>query len=243
MLRREPFLQAEGLVRVCLRRPSGENANFRDEAVTQVEAAERNESNTLRERQTIQCAVIHQGTTRMDRSIRPPPREERAATNAIPYTKNALERDLERVHDAWDDSQADRRRDAIFGYLKSVYGLVNWWSAERAEVDRARQAVRLRGLLPWPREDVYAAIIRCTADPARADKRTRSKWSRVMRYAKMEKDDQEPFAEFIKRKGGINECNARYGRCLRRLAARRRSIARFRRRPATGRAVRVRRIG
>jgi hypothetical protein len=33
------------------------------------------------------------------------------------------------------------------------------------------------------REDPFAAIIRCTADPAKADKRTRSKWSRVMRYA------------------------------------------------------------
>jgi hypothetical protein len=149
----------------------------------------------------------------------PPPRKERHATNAIPYTKCALERDLERVHDAWDDSQADRRRDAIYGYLKAVYDLVNWWSAERCEVDRARQAMRLRGLLPLPREDVFAAMIRCTSDPARADKRTRSKWSRVLRYVKMQKDEKEPLTGFIKRKGGINECTIRYGRCLRRLAA------------------------
>jgi hypothetical protein len=168
----------------------------------------------------------------MDKSIRPPSREERPATNAIPYTKYALKRDLERVHDAWDDCQADRRRDAVYGYLKAVYDLVNWWSAEGCEVDRACQALRLRGLLLWPREDVFAAIIRCTADPARADKRTRSKWSRVLRYVKMQKDDKEPLAAFIKRKGGINECNTRYGRCLRRLAARRRSIAEFQRRSA-----------
>jgi hypothetical protein len=143
----------------------------------------------------------------MDVSFHIRPREERSATSAVPYTKKALERDLERVHDAWDDSQGDRRRDAIYGYLKSVYDLLNWWSAERAEVDRARQALRLRGLLPWPREDVYAAIIRCTADPARADRRTRSKWSRLLAYVKMQKDENELFAEFIKRKGGINECN------------------------------------
>jgi hypothetical protein len=170
------------------------------------------------------------------------PREVRTGTNAIPYTKEALERDLERVHDAWDDCQADRRRDAIYGYLKAVYELVSWWSAERAEVDRARQALRLRGLLPWPREDVYAAMIRCTADPTRADRRTRSKWSRVLRYVKMQKDDKEPFAEFIKRKGGINECNTRYGRCLRRLAASRRSIEAFQRRSASERTATVRRI-
>ena len=166
----------------------------------------------------------------------------RSGSDAIPYTKEALERDLERVRGAWDDCQTDRRRDAIYGYLKAVYDLVHWWSAEKCDVDRARQALRLRGLLPWPREDVYAAMIRCTADPARADKRTRSKWGRVLRYAKREKDEEEPLAEFIKRKGGINECNARYGRCLRRLAASRRSIAAFQRRSAGKRTVMIRRI-
>jgi hypothetical protein len=166
----------------------------------------------------------------------------RSGPDAIPYTKEALERDLERVHHSWDDCQADRRRDAIYGYLKAVFDLVHWWSAEKCEADRARQAVRLRGLLPLPREDVYAAMIRCTADPARADKRTRSKWSRVLRFAARYKVDAEPLAEFIKRKGGINECNARYGRCLSRLAASRRSIAAFQRRSAGKRTVMIRRI-
>jgi hypothetical protein len=164
----------------------------------------------------------------------------RSEPNAIPYTKNALERDLERVHDAWDDCQADRRRDAIYGYLKAVHDLVSWWSAERCEVDRARRALRSRGLLPLPREDVYAAIIRCTADPARADKRTRSKWSRVLQYVQMQKDEKEPLAGFIKRKGGINECTVRYGRCLRRLAASRRSIEAFQRRSARERTKAIR---
>jgi hypothetical protein len=128
----------------------------------------------------------------MDKSIRTPLCRLRSGPDAIPYTKDALERDLERVQDAWDDCQTDRRRDAIYDYLKAVYDLVDWWSAERCEVDRARQALRSRGLLPWPREDVFAAIIRCTADPARADKRTRSKWSRVLRYVTMQKDEKEP---------------------------------------------------
>jgi hypothetical protein len=148
----------------------------------------------------------------------------RLGQDAIAYSKEAFERDLERVQEAWDDSQTDRRRDAIYGYLNAVYDLVDWWSAERCEVDRARQALRSRGLRPLPREDVYAAIIRCTADPARTDKRTRSKWSRVLRYVKMEKDEGEALTAFIKRKGGINECNTRYGRYLGRLVKRRRSI-------------------
>jgi hypothetical protein len=44
-----------------------------------------------------------------------------------------------------------------------------------------------------------SAIIRCTADPAKADKRTRSKWSRVMRYAAVYKPDSEPLYQFITR--------------------------------------------
>jgi hypothetical protein len=178
----------------------------------------------------------------MVKSIRTRPGEVSSGTHAIRYTKEAFERDLERVYDAWDDCQTDRRRDAIYGYLRSVYDLVNWWSAEKCDVERARQTLRLRGLRPLPREDVYAAMIRCTADPAKADKRTRSKWSRVLRFVQMQKDETEPLVEFVKRKGGINECNARYGRCLRQLAARRRSIGEFQRRAAGKRAPGVRRI-
>jgi hypothetical protein len=166
----------------------------------------------------------------------------RTGPDAIPYTKDALEQDLERLQGAWDDSQGDRRRDAIYAYLQAVYDLVSWWSAEGCDVDRARQALRSRALRPLPREDVFAAMIRCTADPARADKRTRSKWSRVLRYVKMQKDEKEPLAVFIKGKGGINECNVRYGRCLRRLAASRRSVAEFQRRSASKRKGVIRKI-
>jgi hypothetical protein len=52
----------------------------------------------------------------------------------------------------------------------------------------------------------------CTADPAKADKRTRSKWSRVMRFAAAYKPDSEALDQFIQRKGGINACAARFSR-------------------------------
>ena len=42
----------------------------------------------------------------------------------------------------------------------------------------------------------------------------RSKWSRVLRYAAEFKDLAEPSGDFIKRKGGINKCAARFARCL-----------------------------
>jgi hypothetical protein len=76
--------------------------------------------------------------------------------------------------------------------------------------------LRLQRLEVSEREEPFAAIIRCTADPAKADKRTRSKWSRVMRYAAVYKPDSEPLDRFIKKKGGINACAARFTRYLRR---------------------------
>jgi hypothetical protein len=133
---------------------------------------------------------------------------------AIPYSSEALRQDLQRVRDAWLDCQATRDRNAIYAYLTAVYGLVAVWAAEGREIDRAHRAVRLQRLEVSEREDAFAAIIRCTADPAKADKRTRSKWSRLMRYAAAYKSDSEPLDQFIQRKGGINECAARFSRCL-----------------------------
>jgi hypothetical protein len=125
----------------------------------------------------------------------------------------ALRQDLERVRNAWDDCQASRDRNAIYGYLTAVYGLVAWWTAEGREIDRARRALRSQRLRVSDRGEPFAAIIRCTADQAKADKRTRSKWSRVMRYAAAYKADSEPLGQFIRRKGGINACAARFSRC------------------------------
>jgi hypothetical protein len=143
---------------------------------------------------------------------RPLPKE------AIPYSSAALRQDLERVRGAWDDCQASRDRNAIYGYLTAVYGLVAVWAAEGREVDRARRALRLQRLAVSDREDAFAAVIRCTADPAKADKRTRSKWSRLMRYAAAYKPVSEPLDQFVRRKG-INACAARFSMCLGRTAS------------------------
>ena len=64
----------------------------------------------------------------------------------------------------------------------------------------------------FAKEDPFAALIRCTADAAKADKRTRSKWSRVMRYVTEHKLNSEPLDRFVKRKGGINACTDRFSR-------------------------------
>jgi hypothetical protein len=63
-------------------------------------------------------------------------------------------------------------------------------------------------------EDEYAAVIMCTADPKNVDGKTRSKWSRVLRYAADCKPEKELLRDFLQRKGGINKCAARYARRL-----------------------------
>jgi hypothetical protein len=139
---------------------------------------------------------------------------------AVPYSSAALRQDLERLRGTWEDCQATRDRNAIYGYLNAVYVLVAWWTAEGQEVDRARRALRLQRLEVRDREDPFAAVIRCTADPAKADKRTRSKWSRLMRYAAVYKPDSEALERFIMGRGGINACAARFSRRLGRGAPR-----------------------
>jgi hypothetical protein len=108
---------------------------------------------------------------------------------------------------------ASRNRATSSG-LNAVYALVAWWTSEGRQADQARRALRLGRLNVSEREDPFAAVIRCTADPAKADKRTRSKWSRVMRYVAVYKPDSEPLERFIRSKGGINECAVRFSQWL-----------------------------
>jgi hypothetical protein len=138
------------------------------------------------------------------------PRMKTSARDDIPYTDEALKQDLMRVRNAWDGSQARRERDAIYIFLTAVFELVAWWMAENRALERAQKALRLRHFIPFDQEEPFAAIIRCTSDLANVDKRTRSKWSRALRYALTYKLTSEPLARFMKRKGGINRCAERF---------------------------------
>src|SRR5512144_2935829 len=115
----------------------------------------------------------------------------------VPYTTQALRQDLARVRIAWEDCQSSRDRNAIYGYLTAVFDLVIWWAAEDRAISRARWASGLCRL-DLPSDEPFAAIICCTSDPRRVDKRTRSKWSRMMRYAAEYKPAAEPLAAFVR---------------------------------------------
>jgi hypothetical protein len=103
---------------------------------------------------------------------------------------------------------------ASCGYLTAVFEIVMVWAREGKAISRAHRALHLRGYSSVRELEPFAAIIRCTSDPDRVNDRTRSKWSRVLRYAAEYKDLDESLRDFIKRRGGINKCAARFARRL-----------------------------
>ena len=112
----------------------------------------------------------------------------------IPFSTEALKANLLRLENEWEMVQASHSRDAIYGYLTAVFELVEWWDQEGKAVKRAYRALHLRGYSSVREPEPFAAVIRCTSDPDKVDDRTRSKWSRVLRYAAEYKDLDEPLA-------------------------------------------------
>ena len=132
----------------------------------------------------------------------------------IPFSTEALRANLLRLQNEWETYQTTRDRDAVYGYLSVVFETVMAWTLEGRAVNRASRALHQRGHHSVREPEPFAAVILCTADRDKADERTRSKWSRVLRYAAEFKDPDEPLRDFIKRKGGINKCAARFARRL-----------------------------
>ena len=49
---------------------------------------------------------------------------KKSAQDPIPYSREALKQDLLRVRTSWEYCQANRDRNAIYGYLSAVFDLV-----------------------------------------------------------------------------------------------------------------------
>ena len=143
----------------------------------------------------------------------------RYLSDRVAFTDRVLKVNLERIETAWENCQSSRDRDAVYGYLTAVFELVRWWQQFDIAEEYSRRAMCRKAGRPVDHvPEPFAAIILCTADPTKVDYRMRSKWSRALRYAAKFKRFEESLAAFIKRKGGINKCAARYARRLGRKA-------------------------
>jgi hypothetical protein len=118
--------------------------------------------------------------------------------------------DLRDVRVAWGDFQSNRARDAIYDYLKRVFELVLGWKG-RGEINgRIARLVKTFGLSSTVKAEPFSVVIYCTSDPKIVDAKTRSKWSRVLRYVQRFKDERMGFKTFVRRKRGINACASRF---------------------------------
>ena len=130
----------------------------------------------------------------------------------IPFSTEALRASLLRLQNEWETFQSSHARDLVIEYLTAVFELVSWWAQEGTAVTVLIGRCSCEGILrsgsrkPSPPSFV-ARLIR-----QRLMSRTRSKWSRVLRYAAEFKDLDQPLRDFIKRKGGINKCASRFAR-------------------------------
>jgi hypothetical protein len=129
-----------------------------------------------------------------------------------------ITRRLEKVRDAWNEFQANRARDAVYGYLENVFETVMHYKVRRKTKKLLRHAYKFAGLPVLNNADPFTAVIRCTSD-GNADGKTISKWARALRYVARCKVAPAQLKAFMKEVGGINACADRcaknLGRCAR----------------------------
>jgi hypothetical protein len=151
----------------------------------------------------------------------------------VPYSNRSLGAELSRIDSAWIDFRNTRDRDAVYLYLDAVFQAVMLWKTCGWVKGQVRKALRFREGDPRLLIDTFAAVISCTSEEKKIDRRTRSKWSRALRYAEALKPQSESLKGFVKRVGGINACASAYTRFSRR---RRKSARHLVRRPPQRRA-------
>jgi hypothetical protein len=123
---------------------------------------------------------------------------------------------LERISSAWDDFQASRMRDAVYGYLDAVFAIVEHYRVRRRTKRLLRRASEFSGLPFDKQADPFTAVIRCTSADE-VDSKTISKWARALRYAARSKEPAVQLRTFMKRAGGVNACADRYAKYLGRI--------------------------
>lgn len=144
----------------------------------------------------------------------PSPRQEQCEPTQVPYSNEALSADMRRLSNIWEDVQSSRARKAIYLYLGAVFELVAVWEALGQIREIASRSLRLRDGNPRLARDPFGALIFCTSDPEKVDRRSRSKYARALRHAARYKSPSKSLEIFITERGGINECAERYSQRL-----------------------------
>ena len=126
--------------------------------------------------------------------------------------KAPLMRWLERISIAWDDFQASRTRDAVYGYLDAVFAIVEHYRVRRRTKRLLRRAAKFSGQPLENNADPFIAVIRCTSGNG-VDSKTIGKWARALRYVAHRKEPRTRLKMFMKKSGGVNACADLYAKC------------------------------
>jgi hypothetical protein len=119
---------------------------------------------------------------------------------------------LKKIRDVWDDFQASRTRDAVYGYLEAVFAIVEHYKVRQKTKTLLRHAFKFAEL-PFDRNaDPFTTVIRCTCADDDVDSKTISKWARALRYASRSKEPAVRLRKFMKEAGGVNACVSLYSR-------------------------------
>jgi hypothetical protein len=125
--------------------------------------------------------------------------------------KPDIDTEFAEIDKAWRKYRSTNSRNAVYIHLSSVFAVVTRWRRRNCAVKNSQAALRLRPNPPQMKPEPFAIVIFCTADSKIVDDKTRSKWSRVLRYAARTKPEGQRLIDFIKSHGGINECARKFG--------------------------------
>ena len=125
-----------------------------------------------------------------------------------------IEVELAAVKRALGKYRSTKGRDAVYIYLEAVFDVVRRWQRLKCSLKNSQVALGLQADAPRMRPEPFGIVIFCTADLEVADAKSRSKWSRALRYARKAKPSNQRLTEFINSNGGINACARMFARRL-----------------------------
>ena len=140
------------------------------------------------------------------------PLVKKAIAKPASKASSEIEVELAAVKRAWAKYRSAKGRDAVYIYLEGVLLLVSRWQQLKCSLKNSQVALGLQADAPRMRPEPFGIVIFCTANLQVAGSKTRSKWSRALRYARKTKPSNQHLTDFIKSNGGINECARRFAR-------------------------------
>lgn len=93
--------------------------------------------------------------------------------------------------------------EALSNCLQVVFDVVQEWIEQGVADKYTLEALKLQEFPNRMNANPYARFIYCTS---KAQPKTRSKWAAVMQWVADHNAEDEPFAEFVRSHGGLNEC-------------------------------------